>query len=92
VSDTRAEVRRKCHASVTAGTRTSALIPERDAKSSHSPMCEHRGRRSLQDMKQRLLFVLLFSGLLVLALGGWTVRGVRWAASGGRARGVPQPA
>ena len=32
------------------------------------------------------------TGLLVLALGGWTVQGVRWAATGGWARGVPQPA
>ncbi|HEX4680513.1 MAG TPA: hypothetical protein VH210_15040 [Gaiellaceae bacterium] len=43
-------------------------------------------------MKQRLLFVLLVAGLLVLALGGWTVQGFRWAVSGGRARAVPQPA
>jgi hypothetical protein len=43
-------------------------------------------------MKQRLLFVLLIVGLLALAVGGWTVQGLRWAASGGRARAVPQPA
>jgi hypothetical protein len=43
-------------------------------------------------MKQRLLFVLLVAGLLVLAVGGWTVQGLRWAASGGRLRGVPQTA
>jgi len=43
-------------------------------------------------MKRRLLFLLLVTGLLLLALGGWTVEGVRWAASGGRARGLPQPA
>jgi hypothetical protein len=43
-------------------------------------------------MKRRLLFLLLVTGLLLLALGGWTVRGLRWAASGGRARGLPQPA
>jgi hypothetical protein len=34
-------------------------------------------------MKRRLLFVLLVTGLLLLALGGWTVRGLRWALSGG---------
>jgi hypothetical protein len=28
-------------------------------------------------MKKRLLFALLFTGLIVLALGGWTVQGVR---------------
>jgi hypothetical protein len=43
-------------------------------------------------MKGRLLFLLLVTGLLVLALGGWTVRGLRWATSGGRTRGLPQPA
>jgi outer membrane lipopolysaccharide assembly protein LptE/RlpB len=43
-------------------------------------------------MKQRLLFALLVAALLVLAAGGWTVQGLRWAASGGRLRGVPQPA
>jgi hypothetical protein len=42
-------------------------------------------------MKRRLLFLLLVTGLLVLALGGWTIEGLRWAASGGRARGLPQP-
>jgi hypothetical protein len=30
-------------------------------------------------MKRRLLFLLLFAGLLVLACGGWTVQGVRRA-------------
>ncbi|HEV7641825.1 MAG TPA: hypothetical protein VGO39_13235 [Gaiellaceae bacterium] len=43
-------------------------------------------------MEKRLLFVLLVTGLLVLAAGGWTVQAVRWATSGGRARGVPQAA
>jgi hypothetical protein len=43
-------------------------------------------------MKRKLLFLLLVTGLLMLALGGWTVEGLRWAASGGRARGLPQPA
>jgi hypothetical protein len=41
-------------------------------------------------MKKRLLFLLLVTGLLALALGGWTVKGLCWAASGGRARGLPQ--
>ena len=43
-------------------------------------------------MKTRLLFLLVVTGLLVLALGGWTVQGMRWAVSGGWARGLPQPA
>jgi hypothetical protein len=28
-------------------------------------------------MKKRLLFALLVTGLILLALGGWTVQGVR---------------
>jgi hypothetical protein len=55
-------------------------------------MCSQHRVRSLEDMKQRLLFVLLVIGLLALAVGGWTVQGLRWAATGGRARGVVQPA
>jgi hypothetical protein len=43
-------------------------------------------------MKKRLLFWLIVTGLIVLAIGGWTVEGLRWAASGGRARGLAQPA
>ena len=42
-------------------------------------------------MKKRVLFLLLVTGLLVLAAGGWTAQGLRWAASGGRVRGLPQP-
>ena len=47
---------------------------------------------TLTSMKKRLLFLLLVTGLLVLALGGWTVQGLRWATTGGWARGLPQPA
>jgi hypothetical protein len=43
-------------------------------------------------MKNRLLFLLLVTGLILLALGGWTVQGLRWAVTGGRARTLPQPA
>ena len=28
-------------------------------------------------MKKRLLFLLLITGLVLLALGGWTVQGIR---------------
>jgi hypothetical protein len=55
-------------------------------------MCGHDDARSLADVKKRLLVVLLVTGLLVLALGAWTVQGLRWAASGGWVRGVAQPA
>ena len=47
----------------------------------------------LTGMKTRLLVLLLVTGLLLLALGGWTVQGLRWALSGGWARsGAAQPA
>jgi hypothetical protein len=68
------------------------LIPEDDDGSSDPPMCARGRARSLDQMKKRLLFLLLVTGLLVLALGGWTVQGLRWAVSGGWTRGLPQPA
>jgi hypothetical protein len=34
--------------------------------------------RSLVDMKRRLLFTALAFALLVLAVGGWLVQGLRW--------------
>ena len=43
-------------------------------------------------MKRKLLFLLLVTGLLLLAVGGWTVQGLRWATTGGWSRGLPQPA
>jgi hypothetical protein len=42
-------------------------------------------------MKRRLLFTLIVTGLILLAVGGWTARGLRWTLSGGPRR-VPQPA
>ena len=56
-------------------------------------MAARRMTPSLIGMKKRLLFLLLVTGLLLLALGGWTVQGLRWALSGGWARGAAaQPA
>jgi hypothetical protein len=56
-------------------------------------MAARSPRPSLLFMKRRLLFLLIVTGLLLLALGGWTVQGLRWALSGGWARaGAPQPA
>ncbi|HST18749.1 MAG TPA: hypothetical protein VLK36_13840 [Gaiellaceae bacterium] len=43
-------------------------------------------------MKRRLIFILLVTGLILLALGGWTIKGLRWAVAGGRSGTVPQPA
>ena len=34
--------------------------------------------RSLVDMKRRMLFTTLAFGLVVLAVGGWVVQGLRW--------------
>ena len=46
--------------------------------------------RSVACMKRRLIFLLFVTGLLLLALGGWAVQGLRFAATGGRR--LPQPA
>jgi hypothetical protein len=43
-------------------------------------------------MKRKLLFILIATGLILLALGGWTVDGLRWLAAGGPARTAPSPA
>jgi hypothetical protein len=42
-------------------------------------------------MKRKLFFILIATGVLVLALGGWTVDGLRWAFAGSR-RTAPLPA
>lgn len=33
-------------------------------------------------MKRRLFLIALVIGILVLALGGWSVQGLRWLATG----------
>jgi hypothetical protein len=46
-------------------------------------------------MKKRLLILLLFTGLIVLALAGWSVQGVRWTVGGRWLRSgaaLPEPA
>jgi hypothetical protein len=55
-------------------------------------MAPVRTARTVVCMKRKLLFLLLVTGLLVLALAGWTVQGLRWAVSGGSSRALPQPA
>jgi hypothetical protein len=42
-------------------------------------------------MKRRLLFILLVTGLILLALAGWAVQGLRWVTSGPEAH-IPQTA
>jgi hypothetical protein len=49
-------------------------------------MPARRMRRSLVHMKRKLFFLLLVTGLLLLALGGWTVDALR------RFGGALQPA
>jgi hypothetical protein len=43
-------------------------------------------------MKRKLFFTLIVTGLIVLALAGWTVRGLKWALGGGNGRTAPAPA
>ena len=42
--------------------------------------------RSFDAMKRTLLIALLALGLIVLAVGGWAVQGIRWTLRGGRDR------
>jgi hypothetical protein len=42
-------------------------------------------------MKRKLLFTLIVTGLILLALGGWAIDGLRWAVAGPR-RTAPLPA
>ena len=51
---------------------------EDDPGSSLRTMEESALVRSLVDMKRRMLLTTLAFGLLVLAVGGWLVQGVRW--------------
>jgi hypothetical protein len=43
-------------------------------------------------MRRRILFILLVTGLIMLALAGWTVDGVRRLTPGRRPGALPQPA
>jgi hypothetical protein len=43
-------------------------------------------------MKRKLFFILIVTGLILLALGGWTVDGLRWAFGGGARQTAPLPA
>jgi hypothetical protein len=61
-----------------------------DPGSSERPMAPPGRGRSVALMKRRLIFFLLVTGLLLLALGGWTIQGLRFAVSGRRR--LPQPA
>jgi hypothetical protein len=48
-----------------------------DGESSAAPMCADTRRPRLARMKRRLYFLLLVMGLLLLAVGAWTVQGLR---------------
>jgi hypothetical protein len=43
-------------------------------------------------MKRKLFFILIVTGLIVLALAGWTVQGLKWALGGGNGSTAPAPA
>lgn len=55
-------------------------------------MYQGRRVRTLTGMKRRLLFTLIVTGLIVLALAGWSVKGLRWVFGGDGTDAVPQPA
>jgi hypothetical protein len=42
-------------------------------------------------MKRKLFFILIVTGLILLALGGWAIDGLRWTLGGSR-RPAPLPA
>ena len=44
------------------------------------------GTFTVSSMKRVVLISLLALGLLLLAVGGWAVEGLRWALGGGRRR------
>jgi len=50
---------------------------EDDTESSAAPMEGAPLPHTFEAMKKRLLFLLLVTGLVLLALAGWTVQGVR---------------
>jgi hypothetical protein len=43
-------------------------------------------------MKRTALLTLFAAALVLLALGGWIVDGLRWLGAGGRARELAAPA
>jgi hypothetical protein len=43
-------------------------------------------------MKRRLLFIVLALAVVLVAVGGWTVEGLRWALTGSRGRPAPAAA
>jgi hypothetical protein len=57
-----------------------------DPESASRPMPPSRPGRRLVVMKRTLLLILLALGLIVLAVGGWAIQGIRWALGGGRDR------
>ena len=52
------------------------------------PMSRRPPGRSLPGMKKRLFITALVLGILVLALGGWTVKGIRRVLTGSAGRRV----
>jgi hypothetical protein len=46
------------------------------------PIPVQYSRRESDGMKRKLFIGAVIFGILVFAVGGWTVRGVRWATAG----------
>jgi hypothetical protein len=57
-----------------------------DSESALRPMPPSRPRRTVPLMKRTLLLILVAFGLIMLAVGGWAIQGLRWTLSGGRDR------
>lgn len=66
------------------------LVPkitrEDDAESAARPTFPGGRPRTFGHMKRTLLLILLALGLILLAVGGWAVQGLRCALTGGRDR------
>jgi hypothetical protein len=57
-----------------------------DTRSLPRPTRRATGRRSVRPMQLKLWIVVIGLALLVLALCGWVIEGLRWALHGGPVR------
>lgn len=62
------------------------IVRSDDARSLSRPTTREAGRRSLRSMQLKLWIIVIGLALLLLALGGWAVDGLRWALRGGPVR------
>ena len=68
------------------------VILEEDAGSSAAPTSSAPRTLSVVDMTHKLLLILIVAGLVVLAVAGWTVDGLKWLAGGGSGSRAAEPA